>query len=56
MMQEIKVYYFYRFKVLEARNGLKNHPPLLLKIAPDLTDDDKVDIKDVVMSDEVIFD
>ena len=41
------------FQVLEARSLLKNDPPLLLKIAPDLTEDDKIDIADVVMNDKV---
>jgi len=35
--------------VLEARNKLKHRPPLLVKIAPDLTDHDKVDIAEVIM-------
>jgi len=43
-------------KVLEARSLLKNDPPLLLKIAPDLTEDDKIDIADVVMNDKTKVD
>lgn len=33
--------------------ALENQPPLLLKVAPDLTDDDKRDIADVVMDEGV---
>ena len=44
--------------VLSARQELKlaNPPPILVKISPDLTDDDKVDIADVVMSEETKID
>jgi len=34
---------------VKARNELSNNPPILVKIAPDLTDDDKKDISSVVM-------
>jgi len=38
-------------QVSKQRDSLpsKRHPPLLVKIAPDLTDDDKQDIADVVL-------
>ena len=35
---------------LTARAGAERHPPLLLKIAPDLTDDDKRDIAEVALA------
>ncbi|XP_065064781.1 dihydroorotate dehydrogenase (quinone), mitochondrial-like [Rhopilema esculentum] len=43
-------------KALDARNQLKHKPPLLVKIAPDLTDDDKVDISDVITSEKTKVD
>jgi dihydroorotate dehydrogenase len=36
--------------VLVARNGLARRPPLLLKIAPDLTDADRQDIAEVALA------
>ncbi len=36
-------------RVLEARNALGRRPPLLLKIAPDLTEDDRADIAAVAL-------
>jgi dihydroorotate dehydrogenase len=36
--------------VLAARSGLARRPPLLLKIAPDLTDADRQDIADVALA------
>ncbi|MFV3074651.1 quinone-dependent dihydroorotate dehydrogenase [Niveispirillum fermenti] len=36
-------------KCLEARDGTGSRPPLLLKVAPDLTDEDKADIAAVVL-------
>jgi dihydroorotate dehydrogenase len=36
--------------VLEARAGLTRRPPLLLKIAPDLTDTDRQDIAEVALA------
>lgn len=38
-------------EVLDARNQLKRRPPLLVKVAPDLTEEDKIDIA-VVLTDE----
>jgi dihydroorotate dehydrogenase len=35
-------------KVVAERDKLPNHPPLLVKLAPDLSDGDKEDIADVV--------
>lgn len=35
--------------VVAARDKLSNRPPVLLKVAPDLTDDDKADIAHVVL-------
>lgn len=42
-------------KVSKARDSLKSkrRPPLLVKIAPDLTDKDKQDIADVVTKQSV---
>lgn len=42
-------------KVIEARNKYsgKNKIPLLLKISPDLTDQDKKDIADVINNKQV---
>jgi dihydroorotate dehydrogenase len=37
-------------EVLEERATLPQHPPLLLKIAPDLTDADRQDIADVALA------
>lgn len=37
-------------KVIAARNKLRNRVPLLLKIAPDLTEQDKADIAEVISS------
>jgi len=44
-------------QVLEVRNSLpkKAQNPLLVKIAPDLTDDDKEDIAAVVTREKVCF-
>ncbi len=39
--------------VKAARDGLERKPPLLLKIAPDLTDEDKADIAAVVLDLEI---
>ncbi len=39
--------------MLETRNHLSVMRPLLIKIAPDLTEQDKIDICDVVMDKEV---
>ena len=36
--------------VLDARNAQKSQPPVLLKIAPDLTDEDKADIAAVALN------
>ena len=35
-------------EVISERNELINHPPLLVKIAPDLTEEEKRDIADVL--------
>nr|CAG4650270.1 EOG090X08P9 [Sida crystallina] len=45
-------------KVVEARNSLDRlpRPPLLLKIAPDLTDEEKKDIVDVISSEKCRID
>ena len=39
--------------MLYARNQLKRRPPLLVKVAPDLTEEDKIDIA-VVLTDEEV--
>lgn len=43
-------------KVIEARNQFSGERkiPLLLKIAPDLTDQDKKDIADVIINDKKV--
>ena len=43
-------------RVVEARNGLENEkrPPLLLKIAPDLSEEEKKDIVSVILQEKVI--
>jgi len=43
-------------KVLKSRKELPNCPPLLVKIAPDLTAEDKEDIADVVLNPETRID
>lgn len=40
-------------QVILARNRLGNRPPLLVKLAPDLTQDDKEDIAAVVTEEKV---
>lgn len=40
-------------KVVEERNKLPNRPPLLIKIAPDLTRKDKEDIAAVILKEKV---
>jgi len=50
------IYYYidgFFLQLLAVRNELKNKPPLLVKVSPDLSQQEKEDVATVVCSEEV---